>query len=195
MKNCQRPQKTSVDLNQLRGFTLVELMITIAVMAILAALAAPSFNDALLGNKLGSYANNLVASAYTARSEAIKRNAIITLCASTDGATCATTGGWEQGWIVMCNTNDNATCNTAGTNTIVMLRQSSTTTGFLVTGLTTGTSTVIRSVTFQPSGIDATPATLTACRATPNTGKVERVVSISASGRPSVAKTAAGVCT
>ena len=47
----------------LSGFTLIELMVTIAVMALLLAIAVPAFNDATLGGKLSSYANNFVASA------------------------------------------------------------------------------------------------------------------------------------
>lgn len=182
-------------MSKLRGFTLVELMITIAVMSLLLMIAVPSFTDAVLSMKLNSNANNLVASAHLARSEAIKRNAPITLCASANGASCATTGGWEQGWIVMCNTSDNATCNAAGVNTIVIQRQSSTPAGFLVSGALTGTTTVTRSLAFQPTGVGTASTTLTVCRATPSAGKAERVVVINATGRPSVTKTASGSCT
>jgi type IV fimbrial biogenesis protein FimT len=68
-----------------RGFTLVELMLAIAIFAILLAIAVPSFRDASLGSRLSSIANNMIASAQLARSEAIKRNAVITLCASSNG--------------------------------------------------------------------------------------------------------------
>src|SRR5829696_9083668 len=81
------------------GFTLIELMIAITLMAILMAIAVPSFKDASLGSELRSIANDLVAHAALARSEAIKRNALVTLCVSADGATCSA-GSWEQGWIV-----------------------------------------------------------------------------------------------
>ncbi len=97
-----------------KGFTLVELMVTVAVLVILLMIAVPSLNDATLGKQLGSYANNLAASAYLARSEAIKRNAPITLCASSDGTNCATSGGWQQGWIVRCPSNDGVTCQRTG---------------------------------------------------------------------------------
>jgi prepilin-type N-terminal cleavage/methylation domain-containing protein len=62
-----------------RGFTLIELMIAIAVFAILLAIAVPSFRDASLAARLGSIANNMVASVQLARSEAIKRNAVVRL--------------------------------------------------------------------------------------------------------------------
>lgn len=83
------------------GFTLVELGITLVVLGILVAVGVPTFRDATLGSRLGSAANNLVVSLYLARSEAIKRNTIVRVCPSTDGATCATSASWQTGWIVM----------------------------------------------------------------------------------------------
>jgi type IV fimbrial biogenesis protein FimT len=177
------------------GFTLIELMVTISVMAVVLMIAAPSFSDAVLSMKLNSHANNLVAGIYAARSEAIKRNASVNLCASADGTTCANSGGWEQGWIVMCNTNDNTTCNTGGPNTIVIQRQPAADAGFSVIALATGTATVMRSITFQATGVGVPPTTLTLCRATPNVGHTERIVTISATGRPTVAKTFSESCT
>ena len=71
------------------GFTMVELLTALAVLAVLLALAVPNFNDASLSARLNGFANSLVASAQVARSEAIKRNSNITLCASANGTTCA----------------------------------------------------------------------------------------------------------
>lgn len=159
-----------------RGFTLIEMMVTIAVMAILLMIAVPSFQEATLGSKLGSYANSLVAGAHLARSEAIKRNEVVTLCVSSNGTSCGT-GGWEQGWIVL-----------AADGTVVQ-RQQALIAGFKATE--TGGAT---SLAFRPSGVGSDTATFTVCRATPDVGGQERVVSISMTGRPSVAKTTAGSC-
>lgn len=171
-----------------RGFTLVELMVTIAIAAILLGIAVPSFDGVMLSMKLTSYANNLVASTLLARSEAINRNAVVSLCVSSNGSSCGT-GGWEQGWIVMCNTTDNTACDPAGPNTMVIQSQPAVSSGWKITE-----SSTITSVSFQPTGTGATSATLTVCRATPNVGSQERVVRISASGRPSVTKTANAAC-
>lgn len=171
-----------------RGFTLIELLVTLAVSSVLLALAVPSYNDAVLGMKLGAHANELVASTLLARGEAIKRNAVVTLCVSSDGGSCRS-GGWEQGWIVMCNTSDNVYCDSAGTATLVIAAHAA-----LPSGWKMREASGIASIVFQPSGTGATSATLTVCRATPSVGSQERVTRISASGRPSVSKTSNAVC-
>jgi len=172
-----------------RGFTLIELMITIGVMAVLLGIAVPSFNEAVLGGKLGSYANNFVASVNMARSEAIKRSVQVTLCASADGSTCATSGSWEQGWVVKCKTTNNTTCDAAGPNWIVLYKQQA-----LASGLKMTESASNLSMLFEPTGVGATSATIKVCRATPSVGSQERVISVTATGRASVSKTTTGSC-
>jgi len=71
------------------GFTLIELMITITVAAILLGIAIPSFNYLTVSSKLTTTANDLVTAIGVARSEAIKRNAVIDL--NSDGSVSITT--------------------------------------------------------------------------------------------------------
>jgi type IV fimbrial biogenesis protein FimT len=80
------------------GVTLLELMITISIAAILLAAGAPSFMQMLAKNRLEASSNDFVSSLNLARSEAVLRNVRTTVCRSSDGTSCG--GEWEDGWIV-----------------------------------------------------------------------------------------------
>jgi len=90
------------------GFTLIELLITVAIVAVLASLAVPSFRTLLLKRSVQSAADTLVSDMRYARSEALKRSARVTICASSNGTSCAGAGGlWSSGWIVFIPSNVN----------------------------------------------------------------------------------------
>ena len=85
------------------GFTIIELMITIALASIVMAIAVPSFNQMIVSGRLTAQTNEMVGAMSLARSEAIKRNATVTFCRTTNGATCATAAGNWGSWIVRVN--------------------------------------------------------------------------------------------
>lgn len=74
------------------GFTLIEMMVTIAVLGILASLALPAYQGFVVSSRMTGQANEFLTSLSLARSEAIKRNATITMSAKT--------GGWAKGWAI-----------------------------------------------------------------------------------------------
>ena len=85
-----------------RGFTLMELLIVIAIAAMILALGAPQFGEFQRNNRLTATANDLLASIQLARTEAIKRQRPVALCPSSDPAATAPScsGGAFRGWIV-----------------------------------------------------------------------------------------------
>lgn len=101
-----------------RGFTLVELIATLTVAGILISLAVPSFSELMKNNRLITQANDFVTALNLARSEAIKRGSRVTVCKSSDEASCAGSGGWEQGWIVFNDVNDDGVVANAATDVL-----------------------------------------------------------------------------
>lgn len=81
------------------GFTLVELVVTLAVLAIIVSMAAPSFTGLMNSSRLTSQSNEIVAALQSARMDAIRRNAPSYFCSSNNNATCTNTSPWT-GWIV-----------------------------------------------------------------------------------------------
>jgi type IV fimbrial biogenesis protein FimT len=81
------------------GFTLVELLVTVTVVAVLLAMAWPSYQQFVADSRVTGQANEFLTALNLARSEAVKRNTTVTMCRSSDGASCGGTS-WQQGWIV-----------------------------------------------------------------------------------------------
>ncbi len=78
----------------------MELLVTITVVGILMAIAAPSFRYVTTANRASSEINALLGDMQMARGEAMKEGQFVTICASIDGATCAGITAWDRGWIV-----------------------------------------------------------------------------------------------
>jgi len=84
-----------------RAFTLIELMVTISVLAVVIALAAPSFSTMLRENRLAALSTELQGAMQLARSEAVKRRENITVCRSNAAQSACENGtNWGVGWLI-----------------------------------------------------------------------------------------------
>ena len=93
-----------------RGVTLLELLTVIAIAAILMSVAIPSYRYVTTANRIASEVNSLLGDMQFARFEAVKEGQTVTVCPSTDGATCLVSTAWNSGWIVCPDPTASGTC-------------------------------------------------------------------------------------
>lgn len=99
-----------IRMDKLGGITLIEILITLALIAILLAWAVPDFVGLYQRNVLTSEANTLLTHLMHTRSEAVKRNLPVVICRSEDGYSClrstSSRADWGVGWLIYANTDD-----------------------------------------------------------------------------------------
>lgn len=192
------------------GFTLIELMITILVGAVLLALAVPSFDAVRNSGRINGQANEFVATLQLARMEAIRRNARVVVCPSTNGTSCAgATANW-QGWVAFVDDGGfshswaagvaaNANNGTVDANEAV-LRSGLVPTTVTVTSSSNIAGSAGGAIVFRADGLarDNTGALLSGrlgvCVATTHPPENARNVMIAAGGRISVERATNATC-
>jgi len=165
-----------------QGFTLFELIITLAIAAIVVGVAAPSFSNMIQDNRLSSQSLDFVAALNLARSEAIKRRTQVTLCKSADEQDCVADGGstdWGQGWIVFV---ESITVNQERDPTEPILRVHGNLAG---NNRLTGNNNFTDAISYLPSGDTAGlgNGTLTLCDSR-NDDAISPAIVINTTGRP-----------
>ena len=88
------------------GFSIIEVLIVVAIASILTAIAIPAFNVFMGSTRVSTVSNEFVSALNLARSEAIKRGGEVHVCRSSDGATCVASGPWGQGWLIADEDNN-----------------------------------------------------------------------------------------
>lgn len=162
-----------------RGFSLIELLVTISIVAILAALVAPSFTNILAKQRVNSASSQLFSDLNLARIESIKRNRHVLACPSnTAGTGCLTgTNTWTQGWLVCVDADSDGTCDSI-TNTTDPNYPNPFSKRSALTGNVSVTGTV-NPIVFKPDG-SSILATLTVASST--TGTTSKTVTVATSG-------------
>lgn len=113
---------------RMAGVTMIELMVTVGVAAVLAATAVPSMQSFVRASQVRTAANELAMALATARSEAVKRGNPVTVCKSADVTLaqplCASSASvpWRQGWIMFVDHAQDGVIDSAGSLPDVRLR-------------------------------------------------------------------------
>jgi prepilin-type N-terminal cleavage/methylation domain-containing protein len=175
------------------GFTLIELMIAVAILAVLIRVAAPSMRDMVVNSRLQGVSSDLVADLSLARGTAAAKGQRVTICQSTNGTTCTGGSTWQEGWIVFVDADSNGTYNgpesaTPGIDTMIKVHEATNSSVTVAPYSTTGTppalsaaNTGITSVRYRPSG--STTGTVAIGFRVCQTGFVYRDIVISTLGR------------
>jgi len=148
------------------GFTLVELLLALAVLAVVASLAAPSMRASLQGSQLRAESSRFLAAINLARSEAVMRSQPVSICpsamASTGVATC--TGTYEDGWLVFANRNRDKVVD-AGEDVVIGVFEGLPE-GYRLTNRT-GTTTAFELINYLADGASHSNRTLLFCPPVP----------------------------
>ena len=166
MSVIRPPGAAGAACDRARGFTLIELMVMVAVLGILAVIAVPSMTAMVNSSRLRGATGELIATLQMARSEAIRRNARVTVCASNDGSTCTNSATWTR-WIIRGRDN------TMGTDEVI--RDQTPGNSVQISGPADG-------IVFRPSGLIDSEATVTACVPVSNPAENQRVITVMISG-------------
>ena len=88
------------------GFTVIELLVALAIFSILIASALPNFSSLIAQERSTVLTNTLAGALAYARSEAVTKNTTVLTCQSDNGSECNRSGNWHNGWIIFIDSNN-----------------------------------------------------------------------------------------
>ena len=164
------------------GLTLVELVVTLAVLTVAMSIGLPFADGVISNNRVAKQTNDFVSTLVLARSEAIKRRVPVSVCASADQATCADSTDWSTGWIIFSD-NSGADGELDGTDTLIHAYEA-------LTGSSSFTSTV-SAVRYRRNGsLDTAGGAAFTLAGAICSGKGKSVITVMPAGYPSLEKEA-----
>ncbi len=179
-----------------RGFTLVELLVTVSIVALLTVLGLPSLRDTFERNAVTGHVNTFLGAVQFARGEAIKRGTTVKMCRSVGAESavapaCAVgsgnaSPGWATGWIIFVDRNDNGTVDAA--DILLKVQEALSSSG----GVQADAATLV--LLFRPTGMLAGTAGQFTFKSASGAATQDRRVCLSLQGRARIATDATTAC-
>lgn len=177
------------------GLTLLELLLVLAMMAVLTSLAAPSFRSLWVKHSVGLAAEALLGDLRYARSESLKRARPVLVCQSLNGTSCTRdSAAWAAGWLVFVDSNGNAQIDDASEDgpreDLLRVQQAPSALASIASNVSTG-----HSIAYQATGsAKAAAQTIVFTPAGSGSAASIRALCISLQGRARIGSAGATTC-
>ncbi len=176
-------RKELLEMQRQKGFSLMELLTIIGVLAMLAGMGIPVFTAVTRSSRAVTYTNDFVSTMHTARLEAVTNVAQVTVCKSVDQQVCSNAATWQDGWIVFVDTNEDEVRDVGGTPETLLRAHDS-----LHQSNSLQSAEFTNWIAFRPNGLTlgtlANAGTFSLCHETDD--RHTRIISINRTGSPSL---------
>lgn len=164
-----------------RGFTLIEALVVVAIVALMAAVGLPAFRSLMEKNAVANEIQEFVGSANLARSESMKRGHNVVMCqsdtaGSSDSPTCNTATEWKGGWMVFSDVNNDGSFSTSDGDVLLQVRGNFPSSGGI-------TQSAAANLVFRPNGLMTSGASSVVFAAASGDANLKRRVCLTLGGR------------